>query len=143
MERLQEDLYPIREEDKSAQRTDLLEKKWCEEKELARNRGREPKLWRAIYKYFTICELWYFVSSGAAYLLGENLVWYATINLLHQRMISNANQSHITYYVYIYAIAIGGIIRLLGQNHLHLHGAVLGVRARAAMLSILYKKVML
>ncbi|CAB3987603.1 multidrug resistance-associated 4-like, partial [Paramuricea clavata] len=55
-----EDLYPIREVDKSGQRTNLLEEKWCEEILSARSLGREPKLWRAILKYYTLQEYLFF-----------------------------------------------------------------------------------
>jgi hypothetical protein len=136
-----EDLHPIREVEKSSQRTDLLEEKWREEILSARNLDREPKIWRAIFRYYTFQEYWYFVPSGLAYLLGDNIVWFATITLLRQLTSFHDTQSRGEYFIYIYGIAIGSLMKLIGQNHLHLHGAVLGVRARAAILGLLYRKV--
>ena len=136
-----DDLYPIREEEKSGQRTDVLEEKWREEMASAQKVGRKPKLWRAIFRYFTFQEYFYFVPSGLAYLLGDNLVMFATISLLRQLTGFHGNESRDEYFVYIYGIAIGSLVKLIGQNHLHWHGAVLGVRARAAILGLLYRKV--
>ena len=136
-----EDLYPIRGVDESGQRTDRLEQKWHEEMLCARGLGKEPKFWRAIFRYFTVWKYMYFVLSGFANLLGDNIVWYSTIKLLRQLTGIHDNESSVQYFIYIYGIAIGSLIKLIGQNHLHLHGAVLGVRARAAILGLLYKKV--
>lgn len=136
-----EDLYPIREEEKSGQRTDLLEEKWREEIVSAQKAGRKPKLWRAIFRHFTFQEYFYFLPSGLPYLLGDNLVMFATISLLRELTGFQGNESRDKYFVYIYGIAFGSLMKLIGQNHLHLHGAVLGVRARAAILGLLYKKV--
>jgi hypothetical protein len=136
-----EDLYPLRKAETSGQRTDLLEEKWREEILSARSLSKEPKLWRAIFRYYTFQEYWYFVPSGLAYLLGDNIVWFAAINLLHQLTSFHDNESRGEYFIYIYGIAIGSLMKLIGQNHLHLHGAVLGVRARAAILGLLYRKV--
>jgi hypothetical protein len=136
-----EDLYPIREVDKSGQRTNLLEEKWCEEILSARSLGREPKLWRAILKYYTLQEYLFFVPLILASLLGDNIVCFATINLLRQLTNFYENESHGEYFVYIYGITIGCFMKLIGQNYMYFHGNVLGVRARAAILGLLYRKV--
>ncbi|XP_028408178.1 multidrug resistance-associated protein 4-like isoform X2 [Dendronephthya gigantea] len=136
------DLHAIREVERSCQRTCRLEEIWRQEVKSARSLGRKPKLWRAMFRYFTFLEYWNFVPVASAYLLGDNITWYSTISLLHKLTSFNGNASRLDCFVYVYGIALGSVIKLFGQNHLHLHGAVLGVRARAAILGLLYKKVL-
>ena len=137
----QEDFYRIREVEKSDRRTHLLEEKWREEMLLAQKRRRQPKLWRAMFRYFTLKEYWDFVPCGIVYLLGDNVVWFSTINLLRQLTSFYGNEAREEYFVYVYGIAFGSLMKLIGQNYLHFHGANLGVRARAAVLGMLYRKV--
>ena len=136
-----EDLYPIREEEKSGQRTEILEAQWHEEMASARKVNRKPKLWRAVFRHFTFLEYFHFVPSGLAHLFGNNLVMFATISLLRLLIGFPGNESHDKYFVYIYGIVFGSLVKLIGKNHSHHHSSVLGVRARAAILGLLYKKV--
>ena len=135
-----EDLYPIREVEKSEWRTKLLEEKWGEEIMRAKIVGRKPKLWRAMLRYYSWSEYFYFVPISLGTVIGENFRCYATIVLLHQ-LTSFKNKTQGEYYVYIYCIALGCFLKQVGQNILCLYGVELGVRARAAVLGLLYKKV--
>ncbi|XP_028391901.1 multidrug resistance-associated protein 4-like [Dendronephthya gigantea] len=137
-----EDLLAIRNVEKSCQRTSRLEEKWRQEVKSARTSAREPKLWRAMSRYFTFQEYWYFVPSGLAYFLGDNITWFSTISLLRELVSFHGDASRFGCFVYVYGIAIGSLMKLIGQNHFHLHGAILGVRARAAILGLLYKKIL-
>ena len=135
-----EDLYPIREIEKSEWRTKLLEEKWGEEVLRAKNVWRKPKLWRAFLRYYSWSEYFYFVPVCLGTVIGENFRCYATIVLLH-KLTSFKNATHVEYLVYVYGIALGCLLKQFGQNYLYLYGVELGVRARAAVLGLLYKKV--
>ena len=135
-----EDLYPIREVEKSEWRTKLLEEKWGEEILRAKNLGKKPKLWRAMLRYYTWQEYFYFLPFCLASVVGDNLKCYVTITLLH-KLTSFNYETHSEYFVYVYGIALGCFLYQFGQNIVCLYGVELGVRARAAVLGLLYKKV--
>ena len=135
-----EDLYPIREVEKSEWRTKLLEEKWGEEILRAKNLGRKPKLWRAFLRYYSWSEYFYFVPFCLGTVIGDNLRCYSTIVLLH-KLTSFNSEAHGAYFVNIYGITIGCILKQFGQNTVYLYGNELGVRARAAVLGLLYQKV--
>lgn len=137
----QEDLYPIRDVEKSRRRTDLLEEKWREEIVFARYLGRKPKLRQAILKYYSFQEYWHLLPLGLTSVFGDNVTFFATISLLGGLINFNSNAEHGEYYVYIYGIAIGCAMKSISFNHLILHLNVLGVRVRGAVLGLLYKKV--
>ena len=137
-----EDLYSVREVEKSERRTKLLEEKWGEEVLHAQNLGRKPKLWRALLRYYTWQEYFYFLPFCLCAVVGVNLKCYATITLLH-KLTSFNNETRGEYFVYVYAIALGCFLYQIGQNIVCLYGVELGVRARAAVLGLLYKKVCL
>ena len=136
-----EDLFAIKEVERSCQRTSLLEEKWRQEVKSARASVREPKLWRAMSRYFTFREYWYFAPSGFVYFLGDNITWFSTIRLLRELISFDGDASRDDCFVFVYGIAMGTLMKLIGQNHFHLHGAILGVRARAAIVGSLYRKV--
>ena len=136
-----EDLYPIRDVEKSRRRTDLLEEKWREEILFARAEERKPKLWRAIIRYYKFQEYWNILPLGLTCVCSENIIFFATISLLGQLTNSYSNKSHGDYYVYIYGIAIGSVLRSVCKSKFDWHHNVLGVRARAGVLGLLYKKV--
>ena len=135
-----EDLYPVREVEKSKRRTKLLEEKWGEEILHAKNLGRKPKLWRALLRYYSWSEYFYFLPSCLVTLVGDNLVCYTTIVLLDE-LTSFKNETHGENFVYVYGIALGCFLKQFGQNAVYLYGVELGVRARAAVLGLLYKRV--
>ena len=135
-----EDLYPIREVEKSEWRTKLLEEKWGEEILRAKNLGRKPKLWQAMLRYFSWSEYFYFLPFCLVTVVGDNLKCYTTIVLLH-KLTSFANETDGEYFVYVYGIALGCFVKQFAQNVVYLYGVELGVRARAAVLGLLYKKV--
>ena len=135
-----EDLYPVRDVEKSKRRTKLLEEKWGEEVLHAQNRGGRPKLWRAFLRYYTWQEYFYFLPFCLCAVVGDNLKCYATITLLN-KLISFNNETREEYFVYVYAIALGCLLHQIGQNIVCFCGVELGVRARAALLGLLYKKV--
>ena len=137
----QEDLYPIRDDEKSSQRTDVLENRWREEIISARTGGRKPKLWRAMSRFYSFQEYWHFVALGVTTVFSENITFFVTISLLDRLANFHSNQSHGEYYVYIYGMAIGLVVRSISQNNFILHHNVLGVKLRAAVLGMLYKKV--
>ena len=135
-----EDLYPIREVDKSERRTKLLEENWNEEMLQAKSLGRKPKLWRALLRYYSWPEYYWFLPILLTAVVGDNLICYGTIVLLHKLTSFNVEAGS-EYFVYIYAIALGCLMKQFGQNPVFLYGLVLGVRARAGILGLLYKKV--
>ena len=137
----QEDLHPIRDIENSRQRTDLLDEKWREEILSAKCLGRKPKLWRALFRCYGFQEYWHLVPLGLTSVFGDNITFFATITLLGQLISFYSTGSRGEYYVYIYGITIGCLMRSICLNHLILDLNVLGVRARAAVVGLLYKKV--
>ena len=135
-----EDLYPIRDVDKSEQRTKLLEEKWKEEILHAEVKGRKPKLWRALLRYYSWQEYRYFLPLSLLFFVGDNLQIYGIITLLHKLTTFN-NETLGQYFIYVFAIALGSLMKHIGQSIVCLYGVVLGVRARAAILGFLHKKV--
>ena len=135
-----EDLYPIRDVDKSEQRTKLLEEKWKEEILHAQVTGRKTKFWRALLRYYSWQEYGFFLPYSLLFFVGDNLKIYGIITLLHKLTTFN-NEALDEYFVCIYAIALGSLMKHIGQSIVYLYGVVLGVRARASILGMLYKKV--
>ena len=137
----QDDLYPIRDIEKSNLQTELLDETWREEILSTQTGGKKPKLSRAISRFYGFQEYWHFLALGVTGLVGENILFFSTICLLNRLVNFVINRARGEYYVYIYGIAIGLLVRSVGHNNFILHHNVLGVRLRAAVLGLLYRKV--
>ena len=139
-----EDLYPIREVEKSEHRTKLLQEKWSEEILRAHSVGIKPKLWRALLRHYSWQEYCYFLPYALVCVIGDNLKCYGVVTLLNKlTSFNDIDDESDEYFVYVYSIALGCLMKQIGQNSLYLYNLVLAVRARAAILGLLYKKVRL
>ena len=140
----QEDLYSVRKDSGVERLTKRLQKIWKNEKSSASNLQRKPQFWKALLRFFPWKEYGFIVFTGSLYIISANVVWCSTIKLLHCIGYSLHNDvPRERSFVYVYGMAIGQLISSISVNHFHLYGAVLGIRARAAVVGLLYKKVSL
>ena len=139
----QEDLYSLRDEDRAKYLTKRLEKKWENEKKCAKKSRRKPRLWKALFNFFTYREYGIVVFTMVTSIIGQNIIWFSTINLFNIFW-SDRFRGVISYcplLVCVFGVIMGGLVKTLSLNYFHLQGTILGIRARAAVVGLLYKKV--
>ena len=139
----QEDLYSVRDEDSAKYLTKRLEKKWENEKNCAKKSKRKPHLWKALLNFFTWRDYGILVLTMLMSNIGQNITWISTIKFL-DLFWSNRFRGVISYIpllVCVFSVIMGGLVRALSLNYFHLQGTLLGIRARAAVVGLLYKKV--
>lgn len=139
-----EDLYSMQEEDHAKYLTKRLQKKWKNERSRAMKSKRKPVFWKALLRFFTWKDYGFLVLVGTVFLIAENVVWYCAIKLLYvvgleEELHKGLPEDYC--FVFIYGIAIAQLFKVITDNHFHLSGAVLGIRARAAVVGLLYEKV--
>ena len=109
--------------------------------------NRAPKLWRAMLHYFSIQEYFIYVLFYLIIAIGQNVSWYSLIKLL--QLVSNFQAGSAednarireNAMVYIYGVAMGSLMELVGRSRFNLHGATSGNKANVGTLGLLYKKV--
>ena len=134
-----EDLHSVRHEDLSKHLTKRLEEKWENEKRYASQSKTKPRLWKAVLRFFTWKNNAYIILTGLITVTSDNLVWFSTIKLLD--LVLSGAKPRSQGLVYILGMVIGHLVRSLCNNHFFLQGAMQGIRARAAVVGLLYKKV--
>lgn len=138
-----EDLHPIRIEEQAKPHKKRLEKLWKNEIKSAQSEQRKPKLWKTMLKFFRWKDYAFLLFSAAANVLGSISTWYCVLRLSIV-IGSNFKESSIPrsdYLVYVYGVLLGFIIESMGANLNLRYCAILGIRARAAILGIIYSKV--
>jgi hypothetical protein len=139
----QEDLDPVREDDSAAHQTKRLEEIWNNEKISARQKNRKPKLWKAMIKYFTWQEHVHVNFLMLLNVFGTGMYYYSVTNLM-RAIGSNLEQgthSPNEYLIFIGGMTIGSFCEVLGSQHSCLILPMLGIKARAALVGLIYKKV--
>ena len=139
----QEDLYSVRDEDRAKYLTKRLEKKWENEKNCAKKSKRKPHLWKALFNFFTCREYGIVAFTMLMSILGQNIIWFSTINLF-DIFWGDRFRGVISYsplFVCVFGVVMGSLVKALSLNYFHLQGTILGIRARAAVVGLLFKKV--
>ena len=139
----QNDLDPVREEDRSEYRTELLEKTWRNEKISANQARRKPKLWKAMLKCFSWKEYGLLSLTCFSSISGNILYRYSTLKLIYSVLSITAHdlQSRNQYLVNVWGMIIGSILTNFGIRHFNLITPILGIKSRAAVVGMIYKKV--
>ena len=143
----QDDLYSVMDDDRAEHLTKLLQKKWDEEIGLAKKSKRNPPLWKALLTFFTWKQYGIIACTMLSSILAENILWFTTIRLLDllwnrlSLVTSSTIISQQQLLPYVCGMVMANLVKGLSNNHFFLQGAFLGVRARAAVLGLLYKKV--
>ena len=141
----QEDLDPVRGDDSAARHTKRLEEIWKNEKIAARQQKKKPKLWKAMIKYFTWQEH-ALVNFLMLFNVFGNAVFFYSVTNLMKAIGSNFEQgthSPKEYLIFVGGMLLGSFCEVLGSQHSCLLLPVLGIRARAALVGLIYKKVRL
>ena len=139
----QEDLNSVREDASAANQTKRLEEIWNNEKISARQQNRKPKLWKAMIKYFTWHEHVHVNFLMLLNVFGTGMHFYSVTNLI-KAIGSNLEQgthSPNEYLIFIGGMIIGSLCTVLGAQHFCLTLSMLGIKARAALVGLIYKKV--
>ena len=141
----QEDLYALLDGDCAEHLTKRLQQKWEKENGRAKKSKRNPRLWRALLSFFSWKEYGIMFCTMLLSTVSESLLWFSTIKLLEQLWIEHSsvsgtisNQQLLIYFCFM---LVGNLFKSLSNNHFYLQGAILGIRARAAVVGLLYKKV--
>ena len=141
----QDDIYSVMDDDRAEHLTKRLQKKWDEEIGWAKKSERNPRLWKALLSFFTRKQYGIIACTMLSSILAENVLWFTTIRLLDLlwNRLSSASStiSHQQLLPYVCGMVLANLVKGLSNNHFFLQGALLGVRARAAVLGLLYKKV--
>ena len=139
----QDDFDPVTEEDRSEYRTELLEKIWRNEKMSANQAKRKPKLWKAMLKYFSWTEYGLLSLTCFAAISGNVLYRYSTLKLIYSlwSITEHGLQSRNQYLVNVWGMIIGSILTNFGIRHFNLITPILGIKSRAAVVGLIYKKV--
>ena len=139
----QGDLYSVRDVDRAKYLTKRLEKKWENEKKCAKKSKRKPHLWKALFNFFTWREYGIIVFTMVTSIIGLNILWISTIKLF-DIFWSDRFRGVISYsplLVCVFGVIMGGLVKTLSVNYFHIQGTILWIRARAAVVGLLYKKV--
>ena len=136
------DLDPVREVDCASRCTKRLENVWQNEIFSARQKKSKPKLWKAMLKYFTLQEYAFGVFLTVFNAIGNAVFLYSTINLMKVfGDFEKGTHSPEENVIYIWGMIVGMLIETLGSQHFCLLMPLLGIRARAALVGVIYKKV--
>lgn len=141
----QEDLDPVREDDSAAGQTKRLEIIWNNEIRRANERGKKPKLWKAMIKYFTLKEYAFVAFLMLFNVFGSTVCLYSVTKLMEAigSNFDHGTKSPNQYLVYIAGMLAGSFCETLSSQHSCLLLPLLGIRARAALVGFIYKKVRL
>ncbi|XP_028407860.1 cystic fibrosis transmembrane conductance regulator-like [Dendronephthya gigantea] len=141
-----ENLYPIRGEYCAQHRIKRLEKVWTDETNSAKRENRRPKLWKAMLKYFTwreyglLCFLtFYFIAGNIFY---RYFVLKLIVSLRSYRVTHEIRKSRSVNLVYVWGMIIGFLVQKFSSRHINLVTPVLGMKARAALIGLIYQKVL-
>ena len=139
----QEDLDPVREEDCAARQTKRLEEIWNHEKTSAKQRNKKPKLWKAMVKFFTWEEHAFVIFLMLFNVFGNAVFFYSVTNLMKAigSNFEKGTHSPNEYLIFIGGMMIGSFCEVLGSQHSCLYLPVLGIKARAALVGLIFKKV--
>ena len=138
-----EDLYPVDEEDRAKHRTNRLEKIWSDEKTLANQKQRKPKLWKAMTRYTTLKEYGILSFCCLSAISGTVFIRYFVLKLMEAVTSNFANdmQSKNVCIVYLWGMIIASLVGNFGVRHFNLNASFLGINFRAAVLGLIYQKV--
>lgn len=98
-------------------------------------------------RFFKLQDYVMFLALFLVFTVGQNIVWYSLITLLHlvSGFIIKGSNYDLVFreeaLVYVYGVLVSSLMEQIGSNHYNLHGAVLGNRGRASVVGLLYKKV--
>ena len=138
-----DDLDEVRREERSEYRTKLLANIWRNEETTAKQRQSKPKLWKAMLKYFTWTEYSYMIVLGLTSIIANNIIWYSIIKLLNV-VGSNFEMGALSRsegLLYVYGMTLGFAMESVLYNQINLQFSTLGIRARAALIGLMYEKV--
>jgi hypothetical protein len=138
-----EDLDPVREEDCASRRTKRLEEIWNNEKIAAKCQKNPPKLWKALIKYFTLQEHALVVFSILFNVFGDVLLLYSITSLMKAVSTDFEQGAHSPneYVIFVWGMVIGSFCEVISSQHSRLLSTLLGIRAKAALVGLIYKKV--
>ena len=139
----QDDLDPVREEDRSEYRTELLENIWRNEKISANQAKRKPKLWKAMLKYFSWKEYGFLSFLCFVIMAGNILCRYSVLKLIYTLRSSTEHdlQSRNQCLVNVWGVIVGYLLTNFGTRHFNMITPSLGIKSRAALVGLIYKKV--
>jgi hypothetical protein len=138
----QEDLDPVRKEDCAARQTKRLEEIWNNEKISAKCQNKKPKLWKALLKFFTWQECALLIFLILLSVFSDGLFFYSITSLMEA--IGNFEEdthSPNHYVIFVWGMIIGSVGEVLTCQHVYLLSPMLGIKARAALIGLIYKKV--
>lgn len=138
------DLYPLLDEDKTRTLTEDLDELWHKEVRDFHISGKNPSLLRAMRKVFSWTE--YTLLAISLFLgIACNILKPLLLGLLISLMmtIGSDMSDEDLQWVYIYAAAICGaaLLQVVALHQYHYKVKILGMRWRAAIVGLLYKKV--
>lgn len=138
------DLYPLLEEDKTRTLTEDLDDLWHREVREFHISGKNPSLLRAMRKVFSWTE--YTLLAISLFLgIACNILKPLLLGLLISLMLAGGSNmsDEERKWMYIYAGALCGaaLLQVLAQHQYYYKVHILGMRWRAAIVGLLYKKV--
>ncbi|XP_028400456.1 multidrug resistance-associated protein 4-like [Dendronephthya gigantea] len=138
------DLYHVDKEDRAERRSGRLGKIWRDEKTFANQKQRKPKLWKAMIRYITwkeygVVSFWCFSAvSGAVFFRYLVLKLMEAVN----DNIANDMRSKYACIVYLWGMIIASLVGSFSMRHFNLNTSLLGIKSRAAVLGLIYQKVL-
>ena len=138
------DLYPLLEEDKARTLTEHLDDLWHKEVREFHISGKQPSLLRAMRKVFSWTE--YTLLSIALFLgIACNILKPLLLGLLISMLLSvgKSTSDEELQWLYTYAgtICVAALLQVLALHQYQYKVHILGMRWRAAVVGLLYKKV--
>ena len=139
-----EALYPVNKEDRAKHRTNRSEKIWSDEKTLANQKRRKPKLWKAMTRYITWKEYGILSFCCLSDISGAVFIRYFVLKLMEavNGNFANYMRSKNACIVYLWGMIIASLVGNFGVRHFNLNTSLLGIHSRAAVLGLIYQKVM-
>nr|AHB63235.1 multidrug resistance-associated protein [Chrysomela lapponica] len=138
------DLYKTRESDKSKKLADLLEKNWTKELNRAKLKGTKPSLLRALLKTFSVEYMWWGLLFFIHFVILRSilpLILSYLISLFQETDNDETVDRTKTMYICSGILILVTAISIFFLHHTNKGLTVVGMKARIAVSSLIYRKI--
>ncbi|XP_028403057.1 multidrug resistance-associated protein 4-like isoform X3 [Dendronephthya gigantea] len=140
-----DNLDPLKENYRAQYQVKRLGKVWANEMSSAKRENRKPKLWKAMLKFYTWNEYGILCFLGLCCIGGDIFYRYFVLKLifmLRSSTFAHDMPSGKSSLAYLWGMIVGALVEIYGTRHFNLVTPVLGIKARGAVVGLIYQKVL-
>ena len=136
------DFLPLAKENTTSSVTECLQTKWNDEITNSKEKEKKPKLWKSIFRMFSVKDILFVVFTGVLYVI-YCLLSPLFLGYLMNILISSEQQENNLLYGCALAVAMGinTLVGCFAMHHFSYQCELQGIRISSAIKGLVYRKV--